>query len=79
MKLKVTFREYCLPYVDPDTREEERGEFIGSFSEKIEGKSIADILDIAGRKAEEYSKENDTDIRVWETVVIVTPSGIRRS
>jgi len=79
MKLKVTFREYCLPYVDPDTREEERGEFIGSFSEKIEGKSIADILDIAGRKAEEYSKENDTDVRVWETVVIVTPSGIRRS
>ena len=77
MKLKVTFREYYLPYVDPHTKKEERGEFLGSFSEEIEGESPADILDIAGRKAEEYSKENGTDVRVWETVVVVTPRGIR--
>jgi len=77
MKLKVTFREYSSPYVDPETQEEERGEFMGSFSKEIEGESITDILDIAGRKAEDYSEENGTDVRVWETAVVVTPSGIR--
>ena len=76
MKLRVTFREYDLPYIDPDTKEEERGDFIGSFSEEIEGESPSDILDIAGRKAKEYSKRDDTDVRVWETTVVVTPRGI---
>ena len=77
MKLKVVFREYTLPYIDPETKEEERGEFIGSFSEEVEGNTLADILNIAGDKAKQYSKENETDVRVWETEVVVTPRGIR--
>ena len=76
MKLKVTFREYTPPYIDPDTKEEERGEFMGSFSEEIEGNTPAEILSTAATKAEEYSKENKTDVRVWETEVAITPRGI---
>ena len=75
MRLKVTFREYTPPYIDPDI-EEERGEYMGSFSEEIEGNTPADILASAYDKAEKYSKNNKTDVRVWETEVVVTPRGI---
>jgi len=77
MKLRVTFREYELPYTDPETKEEERGEYLGSFSEEIEGNTPADVLSAAGERAEELSEENETDVRVWETDVTVTPGGIK--
>jgi hypothetical protein len=76
MKLKVTFREYTLPSVDPDTKEEERGDYLGSFSEEIEGNTPAEILAMADTKAKQYSGENKTDVRVWETEVAITPRGI---
>ncbi|MDA2921802.1 hypothetical protein MYX07_00880 [Patescibacteria group bacterium AH-259-L07] len=77
MRIKVTFREYDKPYVDPDTGEEDRGEYLGSFTEEIEDDTLAGILQTATRKAEEYSKERSTDVRVWEVPVTVTPRGIR--
>lgn len=77
MKLKVTFREYDLPTTDPETNEEERGEYYGSFSEIIEGNTPIDILEIAEQKAKKYSEDNQTDIRVWGTEVTVTPRGIK--
>jgi hypothetical protein len=75
MKLKVTFREYDLPSVDPETKKEERGEYLGSFSEEVEGKTVADIFNIATQKAEAYSKERQADVRVWEVPVTITPLG----
>jgi hypothetical protein len=50
---------------------------MGSFSEEIEGATPADILAIANTKAEEYSKRDGMDVRVWETVIAVTPRGVR--
>lgn len=76
MKLKVTFREYTPPYIDPDTQEEERGEYLGSFSEEIEGNTPLDILTTADDRAKKHSKTNETDVRVWTTEVVVTPRGI---
>lgn len=76
MKLKVIFREYELPEIDPETQEKERGEFLGSFNEIIEGETPIAILEIAHERATRYSSENGTDVRVWETEVTVTPRGI---
>jgi hypothetical protein len=77
MKLKVTFRVYDLPWTDPDTGKKERGDFISSFEELIEGNTSGDILEIASKRAEEHSKTNNTDTRVWEVPVQITPSGVR--
>ena len=77
MKLEVVFREYELPYIDPHTEEQHRGDFLGSFKEVIEGETPADIIEIAGMIADGYSEKRDTDVRVWETVVVVTPRGIQ--
>ena len=76
MKLKVTFREYEKPEIDPNTGESERGEYLGSFSEIVEGATPLEIVDKAGERADTLSRENDTDVRVWEVPVKVTPRGI---
>ena len=76
MKLKVTFRSYTPPDIDPETGHKERGEFIESFSATIEGRTPGEILEIADQKAKDYSARYDLDVRVWETVVTVTPRGI---
>lgn len=77
MKLKVTFRGYTPPYVDPETKEEERGDFLGSFDEEIEGENTGAILAAAQEKAAQYSERDGNDVRVWETAVAVTPRGIK--
>jgi len=76
MKLNVTFREYTQSYIDPNTKERERGDYIGSFDEEIEGNTLIEIITTAHAKAQKYSKERETDVRMWETKVIVTPRGI---
>jgi len=72
MKVKVTFREYDLPYADG-----ERGEFIGSFACEIDGTGLDEITDAAQAKAEALSKERKADVRIWEIPVRITPRGIR--
>lgn len=76
MKLKVTFREYCKSEKDPETGKSERGEFIGSFTEIIEGATPLEITERASERAQVLSKEHDADVRVWEIPVTVTPRGI---
>ena len=76
MKLRVIFREYDLPYVFPNGSKE-RGEFLGSFEVDIEGQTPVEILSIANKKATEYSEKNKSDVRVWETTIVVTPTGIQ--
>lgn len=78
MKLKVSFRAYDKPYVDPDTGEEERGEYLWSFTKDIEGDNPLDILNNAERVAEERSRKDNMDVRVWETIVVATPRGIQQ-
>lgn len=77
MKLKVTFREYYKPCVDPDTGEEERGEFIGSSTQLVEGDTPGDILSKADELAKQFSQENDTAVEVWEVPVTFTPRGTK--
>lgn len=76
MKLKVTFREYAKPADDPDTGEPERGEYLGSFEEIIEGVTPLEIMAKAGERADTLSTDNDTDVRVWEVPITFTPRGI---
>ena len=77
MKLKVEFREYCKPEIDHDTGEQERGEYIGSFSREVNGSNIEDILNNSQQIAKELSQEHSTDVRV-EFGVAITPRGIRQ-
>ena len=72
MVLKVHFQEYYKSEIDPDTGREERGEFMGSFSQEIEGLTIVHILDIAESRAKQYSENNSNDTRV-ECTVKITP------
>lgn len=66
MKATVTFREYELPKVDPETKEEERGEFIGSFDKKFEGKDAAEVNEKVEVFVAQYREETKLDVRVWE-------------
>ena len=78
MKLKVGFREYCNPEIDHDTGEQERGEYIGSFSREVDGSNIEDILNNSEQMAKELSQEYGTDVRVTGVAVTITPRGIRQ-
>ena len=64
MKCIVTFREYTLSR--SKEKENERGEFIGSFDEEIEGKDLMEISENADRKAEQLSQEWRGDVQVFE-------------
>ncbi len=76
MKLEVTFREYTLPTINPETNEEERGEYCGSSTKDFEGVTPAEILEKAAQWAVEQSAKHKVDVRVWEMPVTVTPRGI---
>ncbi len=66
MKRKVTFRRYALPW---SGEEDERGEFIGSFSEEIEGVNLMDIGEKADERAKQLSLEWKEDVQVFEIPV----------
>ena len=76
MKLKVTFREYTLPEIDEQTGKSHRGDYMGSFTDYIERVTLAEVMENAAQYACEYSKENESDCRVWEIPIQVTPQGI---
>lgn len=63
MERKVTFRRYTLPWPG---EEDERGEFIDSFSEKIEGETLTEIGEKANERALQLSKEWNEDVQVFE-------------
>jgi hypothetical protein len=54
------------PSIDEATQREERGDFIESFREEVEGMSLLDISDKADGLAKKYSQELDEDVRVFE-------------
>lgn len=66
MKRIVTFRRYEKPTIDEETGESERGDFITSFKEEVEGDTLLDISYKATEFAEQCSKEWNEDVRVWE-------------
>jgi hypothetical protein len=76
MKLRVTFREYTLSTTNSETGEEERGEYCGSFAEDFEGRTPAEILELATQWAAEQSAKHKANVQVWEMPVTVTPRGI---
>lgn len=77
MKLKVTFREYGPPETDEETGEEYRGEYFGSFRKEFEADTPLEIANLADKFAEDHSKENNVDCRVWEIPITLTPQGVR--
>ena len=66
MKRKVTFRRYALP---SPGEEDERGDFIDSFGEEIEGVNLMDIGEKADERAEQLLKEWKEDVQVFEILV----------
>lgn len=66
MKRKVTFRRCTLPSPGED---DERGDFIESFSEEIEGVNLMDIGEKADEKAKQLSVEWKEDVSVFEIIV----------
>lgn len=66
MKRKATFRRYALPWPGEG---DERGEFIESFSEEIEGQDLTEIGEKANARAEQLSKELKEDVQVFEIPV----------
>lgn len=66
MKRKVTFRRFALPW---SGEENERGEFIDSFNEEIEGKDPTEISEHADERAKQLSAEWKEDVQVFEIPV----------
>lgn len=54
------------PSIDEETQQEERGDFIESFHEEVEGDSLLDISNKAEELAQKYSQEWGEDVRVFE-------------
>jgi hypothetical protein len=73
MERKVTFREFCGPFIDDETGEEHRGEYWGSFTRTIEGDNLLEIISKAEKIADEKSKPDDNGeeilCQVWEVPV----------
>ena len=65
MKEKVTFREYTLPIVPSSAGEEERGEFLGSFSKDFEGRDVTEINLKINQFLKEHGEREKVDVRVW--------------
>lgn len=66
MKRNVTFRRYALPWPG---EEDEKGEFINSFSEEVEGSTLIEIGVKADGRAKQLSEEWEEDVQVFEIPV----------
>lgn len=66
MKRNVTFRRYALPWPG---EEDERGEFIDSFGEEVEGETLMEISGKADERAKQLSGEWKEDVQVFEIPV----------
>ena len=66
MKTTVTFRVYELPSINPETSEEERGEFLFSFLDEFEGPSAVEVNEKVACFLSQYQEKENVDIRVWE-------------
>jgi hypothetical protein len=66
MNIIVTFREYLPSTTSPETQEEERGDFLGSFDRTFSGKDSRDLNEQIQLFLTDQKQETGNNIQVWE-------------